>query len=57
MKADKIYKERLNFVVKVKAAYRRNSHAVTWEKIAAIERMRKASKIAKAGNVRKCHEL
>ena len=54
MKTDKTNQERLDFVVKAKAAYRRNAQAMSWEeKIASIERMRKTSKIAKAGNVRK----
>ena len=54
MKSDKTNQERLDFVVKAKAAYRRVAHAMSWEeKIASIERMRTASKIAKAGNVRK----
>ena len=54
MKSDKTNQERLDFVVKAKAAYRRVAQSMTWEeKIASIERMRKASKIAKAGNVRK----
>jgi hypothetical protein len=50
---DKTNQERLAFVVKAKAAYRRDAQSLSWEeKIASIERMRKASKIAKAGNVR-----
>ena len=54
MKSDKTNQERLDFVVKAKAAYRRVARAKTWEeKISSIERMRKASKIAKAGDVRK----
>ena len=54
MKTNKTNQERLDFVVKAKAAYRRDTRSMTWEeKIASIERMRKASKIAKAGNVGK----
>lgn len=50
MKGDKVNQERLEYVVKAKAAYRRSAQAMTWEeKIASIERMRKASKIAKSG--------
>ena len=58
MKSDKANQERLDFVVKAKAAYHRDAQAMSWEeKIASIERMRKASKIAKAGNVRRLSEL
>jgi len=50
MKPDKTNQERLDFVIKAKAAYRRDAQAMSWEeKIASIERMREASKIAKAG--------
>ena len=31
MKADKVNQERLDFVVKAKAAYRRNAQAMSWE--------------------------
>jgi len=57
MKSDKANQERLDFVLKAKAAYRRDAKTMSWEeKIASIERMRKASKIAKAGNVRRLPE-
>jgi hypothetical protein len=50
MKGDKVNQERLEYVAKAKAAYRRHAQAMTWEeKIASIVRMRNASKIAKAG--------
>jgi len=54
MKTDKTNQERLDFVLKAKAGYRSDARSMSWEeKIASIERMRKASKIARAGNVRK----
>lgn len=50
MKSNEANQERLEYVAKVKAAYRSDAQAMAWEeKIAAIERMRKAAKIAKAG--------
>ena len=57
MKSDKVNQERLAFVVAAKASYHRDAQSLSWEeKIASIERMRKASKIAKAGVSAKQHD-
>jgi hypothetical protein len=49
MKSNTPNNERLEFVVRAKISYRRDAQAMSWEeKIASIERMKKASEIIKS---------
>jgi hypothetical protein len=53
MQKAKNHAEALALVIKSKEAYRADARKKTWEeKIASIERMRKASREAKAGMVK-----